>query len=49
MDSVVFPEDIELTHIDAEEASLRPLMVDIQKILQESIKNKLELEPEDKM
>ena len=43
LDHVVFPEDIRLTHIDSEEASLRRSKVDIQKILQESIKKRLEL------
>jgi len=47
--NVVFPEDIELTYIDADEASIRPSKVDLQKILQKSIKKKLELEPENKM
>jgi hypothetical protein len=43
LDHIVFPEDIRLTHIDSEEAPFRHLNVDIQKILQESIKKKLEL------
>ena len=47
--NVVFPEGIELTYIDADEASIRPSKVGVQKILQESIKKKLELEPENKM
>jgi hypothetical protein len=44
LDHVVFPEEIQLTHIDSEEAPFRRSNVDIQKILQESIKKKLELE-----
>jgi hypothetical protein len=43
LDHIVFPEDIRLTHIDSEEAPFRRSNVDIQKILQESIKKKLEL------
>jgi len=43
--SVVFPEDIELTYIDADEASPRSSNADVQKILKESIKKKLDLEP----
>ncbi|HEX9913319.1 MAG TPA: hypothetical protein VGB32_00215 [Candidatus Bathyarchaeia archaeon] len=42
LDHVVFPEDIRLTHIDSEETPFRRSNVDIQKILQESIKKKLE-------
>jgi hypothetical protein len=44
LDHIVFPEDIQLTHIDSEEVPFRRSNVDIQKILQESIKKKLELE-----
>ncbi len=43
LDHVVFPEEIKLTHIDAEETPLSRSKVDIQKILQESIKKMLEL------
>jgi len=43
LDHIVFSEDIQLTHIDSEKAPFRHSNVDIQKILQESIKKKLEL------
>jgi len=42
LDHVVFPEDIRLTRIDSEETPFRRSNLDIQKILQESIKKKLE-------
>ena len=50
LDHVVFPDEIKLTHIDAEETPLRRSKADIQKILQESIKKRLELkESEEKI